>query len=219
MTGAAGACDGTVVSKSLSKEYYMLLPSTYFGPVSYFRKIFSGKEIVIDIHEHYLKQTFRNRCTICGPNGEMNLVIPVHARNHCPMKDVTIEYSENWQRKHWGAIRSSYGQSPYFDFYAAQFEKYFTEKKIKYLTEMNEELLNATMNILKMQKKIIRSQEFIPYEKDDHRLFSKLPTPNSQLKYTQVFSDRFPFQPDLSIIDLVFCCGPESKSYLHFSNE
>ena len=32
--------------------------------------------------------------------------------------------------------------------------------------------------------------------------------------YYQVFSNKFPFTPDLSILDLLFCVGPEARNYL-----
>ncbi|HTL80966.1 MAG TPA: WbqC family protein [Bacteroidia bacterium] len=201
----------------------MLLPTTYLGPISWYRNLLTGEDVVIDIHEHYIKQTFRNRCSICGPNarpddpfgrGKMELIVPVNAPNHTAMKDVRIDYSDGWQRKHWGAIRSAYGQSPFFNFYSDKFEKFYRDKSKIFLIDLNHELMEVILQILKEKIKVEFSNKFIPYGESDLRLPSSV---FSVPEYQQVFSDRFPFIPDLSIIDLLFCTGPEAKSYLHSS--
>lgn len=178
-------------------------------------KNFLSSECSIDIHEHYIKQTIRNRCSIVGPNGKQELIIPVNAPNHTPMKDVTIEYSDDWQRKHWGAIKSSYGQSPFFNFYSDKFEEFYRDKSRKFLVDLNHDLLQLILEILREKKELKFSEEFVPYKSGDQRTVNYA---DAGLKnYVQVFSDRFSFMPDLSVIDLLFCTGPEAKSYLSTS--
>ena len=38
----------------------ILLPTAYLGNLQYYSKLLSG-EACIDLHEHYLKQSYRNR--------------------------------------------------------------------------------------------------------------------------------------------------------------
>jgi hypothetical protein len=196
-----------------------VLSSCYFPPVSWWAVALRAESIVIDLHEHYAKQTWRNRCTIITANGLMNLVIPVkHIRNHTPVKDVPIDYSTDWQRVHWHAIRSAYGKSPYFEFYAELFERMFATQP-EFLWQWNEVSIELIREALRLSFTYTYSQEYIEVNQDrDLRL---LLTPgNNRIKinypqYIQVFQERHGFQPDLSIIDLLFCEGPDAIAILN----
>ena len=49
------------------------LSSAYLAPVEYYTKLLAYDKIFIEQHDHYMKQTYRNRCTITGPDGELAL--------------------------------------------------------------------------------------------------------------------------------------------------
>ena len=195
-----------------------ILPSVYLGPISWYWKLFSADEILIEQHEHYHKQTFRNRCRIVGANGIQDLVIPVHAENHTPMHDVRIEYDGNWQRQHWQSIRSAYGNSPFFNFYADYFSPFYHNRKWEKLIDFNLELFFVTMKIMKAEKKINFTEEYFQlYENAND--FRKSAEPKIEIdfvskKYLQVFQERHGFISNPSIIDLLCCCGPDSKNHL-----
>ena len=199
----------------------VIFSTTYLGPISWYRKLLASTEVVLEHHEHYIKQTFRNRCRIAGPNGIQNLIIPVHKiENHTPINQITIDYDGNWQRQHWQSIRSAYGNSPFFDFYADYFSSFYENKKWEKLIDFNNELLKLTLKLLKCEKEIIFTKEFFPqYENaNDLRNYFSSEAYEKNLadekRYLQVFEDRHGFIPGLSIIDLLCCCGPESKKYL-----
>lgn len=48
----------------------MILSTAYLGNVQYYAKLLSGKA-VIDLYEHYRKQSYRNRCDILTANGRV----------------------------------------------------------------------------------------------------------------------------------------------------
>lgn len=199
-----------------------VLSSSYFPPTSWFTIAQSSGNITIDIHEHYTKQTWRNRCRIAGANGPLDLIIPVKTSgNHTPMKDVRVDYATNWQRVHWHAIRSAYGKSPFFEFYADRFDAlYATEPR--FLIEWNESCLHIIIKAAKLNFTFTLSEEYckLPANHPDFRLLIAPSAANAvsnitTQKYMQVFEDRFGFQPGLSVLDLLFCAGPESAKYLH----
>lgn len=196
-----------------------VLSSCYFPPVSWWAAAVQSRQIVIDLHEHYTKQTWRNRCTIITANGLMNLVVPVkHIRNHTPMKEVPVDYSTNWQRVHFHAIRSAYGKSPYFEFYAELFERMFAMQP-EFLWQWNETGIELIREALRLSFTYTYAEEYIDVNKaDDLRL---LITPGNNRvnvnypEYIQVFQERHGFQRDLSAIDLLFCEGPGALSVLN----
>ena len=198
-----------------------LLSSTYFGPVNWYAKFFQFKNIVIERHENYIRQSWRNRCRIIGPNGIQDLVVPVHARNHTPVQEVEIDYSENWQKRHWGTIKAAYGQSPFFDFYKDKIAEFFTEKKTGYLIEHNTFILQKIFLLLKLNMNFSFTGNFEenPRHIADLRAIISPKTKFQDenfipIRYPQVFEERHVFVPGLSMLDLLFCCGPESKEIL-----
>lgn len=64
------------------------LSSAYLAPVEYYTKLLAYDKVFVEQHDHYIKQTYRNRCTIAGPSGELALSIPTVKPDtlKCPMK-------------------------------------------------------------------------------------------------------------------------------------
>jgi hypothetical protein len=55
----------------------VLLSTAYLAPVSYYVLLARAGKVVIEQHENYQKQSYRNRCLIAAANGPMVLSIPV----------------------------------------------------------------------------------------------------------------------------------------------
>ena len=199
----------------------VLLPSTYFGSIDYFEKIINYDLVRIEHCEHFEKQTLRNRCIISGPNGLLNLSIPIlHKGERQIIKNVKIASDENWQKLHWRSIQTAYRSSPYFEFYehdlAPLFEKYY-----EYLVTFNTDCLSLIINFLQLNNKSFNVTSEYKKEYNDTEDLRKKFSPKTQKeigknmpRYIQVFEDRNDFTPNLSILDLLFNEGPTSIDYL-----
>jgi hypothetical protein len=199
----------------------VLCSTAYLPPISYISGCLHSELVIIEQFETYRKQTCRNHCHIYGPNGLQTLSIPVIKvnGNHSLTKDIRIAASTPWQRLHWRSIETAYNNSPFFLYYKDEFEKIFS-KPFDFLLDLNTLLLETIFDILRVEKKIGFTDQFlkIPDGMEDHREFSKNKKADSKDEfppYTQVFSLKHGFIPDLSIIDLLFNLGPEWSDYLN----
>lgn len=194
-----------------------VFPLLYAAPISYYSLWLKGKGI-IDQHENFQKQSFRNRCRIYGANGIIPLSIPVKSNGQkTSIKEVEISNIETWQRIHWKTFISAYKSSPFFEFYAHLIEPIY-QRKYDSLWEFNMDLHQIILKCLLLPIEPKLSTEFLPIKKNDLRSIfsSKKPHPLSGHfpKYQQVFSYEQSFQPDLSILDALFNLGPETEDYL-----
>ena len=203
----------------------VLLTTSYFGSIQYYSKIAGYSNIIIETHENYQKQSFRNRCQILTANGVMPLTVPVvrPKGNHTPIQDVLVDYATNWQRIHFKAIESAYRTAAYYEHYIEEIIPLF-EQKERFLFDLNIKAHKAVMGILGISKGFTVTSKFEPIianSIDDYR-YSIHPKQQKHdnddnfcaVSYFQVFSDRFPFVANLSIIDLVMNLGPDSYSIL-----
>lgn len=197
----------------------VLISTAYLPPISYFSGCVHKEPVLIERFEAYPKQTFRNRCRIYGPNGMQTLSIPVIKinGNHTLTKDIRIAASTPWQRLHWRSIETAYNNSPFFLYYKDELENVF-RKKFDFLLDLNTTLLMILFSILGIEKKIGFTDHFlkIPEDITDYRESSQKKKEISTKQfppYTQVFSPKHGFIPDLSVIDLIFNLGPESGDF------
>lgn len=197
---------------------YVLSPS-YFGNLAFWEVLLKMQNITFEIWENYQKQTQRNRCEILSANGNLVLSVPVHytqkKRQH--YKDVLVSHDTNWQDLHLKSITSAYQQSPFFEYYIDELMPLF-EIKSKFLMEHNFNTLQTLASCLDLNVSLKTTTEYQHQFDDtiDLRYLSdrKHNTPLRFESYTQVFSDRFEFVPNLCILDLLFNEGPNTENYL-----
>ncbi len=209
----------------------ILLEIQYWAPIQYFSKSLLYPNIYIEQKEHYVKRSFRNRSHIITANGVLCLSIPLVKGKHQQkdIRDVQIDYSENWQQVHWRSIRTAYGRAPFFDYYAESLVQFY-EKKYDLLFDFNINLQNFILNTLGLPAQVAFTDTYQKEEEleavlDFRNKINPKTAPSaaewdSQFQvayYPQVFEDRHGFIPNLSILDLLFCTGPEATLYLQQS--
>ena len=201
-----------------------VLFSSYLPSLQYFATLISHHHILIEKWEHFVKQTYRNRCYIYSANGALSLIIPIqHGRSeHTIMKDVKIAHDYNWQKIHWKSIEAAYRCSPFFEFYEDEFAPFY-QKKYEYLMDYNEELMDIILKLLDIQITISYTEKHEKKYAENSTDFRSSLSPQIKMMdthfhsphYLQVFSNQHGFIPNLSIIDLLCNEGTNAKEYLN----
>ena len=191
-----------------------LLPISYLGPVAYYSAILQSEEIFIETKEHFIKQSFRNRCTIMGANGSQTLTIPKERKSSDKtlISDISISNKDKWQKSHWQSIVSAYNSSPFFEYYKDELLPFYNTKH-NTLFDFNLKLSKTILELMQVEKKINFTSKF---QKECNGLdfrSSKFILKNQE-EYQQVFCEKYSFVPNLSILDVLFNLGPETTSYL-----
>lgn len=197
-----------------------VFPLFYLPHVEFFKNLqqFKDLTLLIEKQEHYPKQTFRNRTSIAGPNGKLDLTVPVQKGSHAKIafKDVKISYEDPWQRIHWLSLETSYRSSSYFEFYEDDFAPFY-QKKYEFLFDYNLALLDLTLKLLKMPitYNCTQTYEAKPIDSIDFRsVFTPKKESVYQNKpYYQAFEDRNGKLNNISIVDLLFNQGPQAAKF------
>lgn len=198
-----------------NKMSTVLLSTAYLPNINYLSQVLNHDVVVIEKQEHFVKQTYRNRCEILTSNGKLSLSIPlVKQADKELIADKKISYAEDWQKQHWRAITSAYKNSPYFEFFEDEFKPFY-ENKYELLFDYNTQLLQTILHILRVKKQIEFTTQFdiSPFNSLDLRVLSDLNnSDNLNTKtYYQVFADKKGFTPNLSCLDALFNVGLDTK--------
>lgn len=205
-----------------------LIELHYLPSVQYFATLAKYKIITLERHEYFVKQSYRSRCLINTSQGSQTLIIPLTGKHNAGtdgqfknlITEVRIDYSQKWLNNHWRSIQSAYAKAPFFEYYSDALHSILF-KQYPYLYELNMNLLTLCLKWLRLDVQI---QESLAYTKDVQVDTVDLRNAISAKKrglinaephfkpYTQVFGNAF--VNDLSIIDLIFCTGPQALTYL-----
>lgn len=205
----------------------IILSSAYLAPVEYYAKLFAYDKVYVERFDSYMKQTYRNRCVIASAGGPQVLTIPTEKGEgaKCLMKDIRISDHGNWRHVHWNAFVAAYKHSPFFDYYADEFHRFY-EKRYDFLYDFNMELCHWMCEQIDLQPVMIPTDDYVavPEGMDDYRerihpkrVYTEADPDFSLVPYYQVFDAKQGFQPNLSIADLLFNMGPESLLVLRDS--
>ena len=263
----------------LSEIMIPLLTSAYLAPVHYYTKLLAAPCVVEERAEHYVKQTFRNRCLIATADGVQALTIPVQGckdlggDHKTPTKAMRIIDSNRWRQLHWNALVSAYDRTPFFEYYADDFAVLYQTPYDK-LVDFNADLQRLVLRLLDLHPTIVVNQEDYlmvdeqgcwlnpsaslqsavahTLQSESARTFQSASTLAFQCEgseevlsaplrcqdfretirpkidfhfdtsfspqhYYQVFAAKHGFLPNLSIVDLLFNMGPESRVVLRAS--
>jgi hypothetical protein len=188
--------------------------TAYAGPVGYYKAYVESDANLLEMQEHFVKQTIRNRCEISTANGRLVLTIPLSERkNNMPLKEVRICYSTNWQTQHIKTFVTAYKSSPFFEFYIDELAAIYKLKPEK-LCEWNQLIHFQILAWLKLNKSFEGTTAYIKIydQTNDYRNFDSKNLAHE--RYHQVFEDKVGYMYNLSIFDLLFNCGNQSLRIL-----
>lgn len=202
----------------------VLIDLHFLPSLEYFCALAPHEKVFIEKHEHFVKQSFRNRCYLSTSQGTEMLTVPVANRHgKVPMNEVKIDYRQRWQVTHARAIETAYRKAPFFDHYQPDLFGILLRKR-GFLFDLNRDLLSFCLTALGWQKEVYETEAFekvtsldvsdlrsvITAKKDYTTREFYQPAP-----YHQVFGSTF--VPNLSILDLLFNEGPRAASLLRSS--
>ncbi|WOD42721.1 WbqC family protein [Hwangdonia lutea] len=197
----------------------ILIHPTYFPNIAHFVAMVKAKHVVFEMDDNFVKQTYRNRTYIYGANGKLALNIPViHSqKNRQKYRDVKIFNDENWQSLHWKSLLSAYRTSPFFEYYEDELQPLF-QTKATYILDFNMTCFEVICDCLQLELDSSKTETFQKTTEGttDFRSLvnAKKEQPQTFETYTQVFSNKHGFIPNLSILDLLFNEGPNALNYL-----
>lgn len=193
----------------------MQVPSYYFPPIAFFQLIWNQSPIRICGMETYAKQTWRSRAAILSANGRQLLSLPVVRKNgkETRMRDVELTHQTDWQKDHWKAIESSYRHAPYFFYYSGRIKELIYQQEVN-LIQFNTNILTQLLSWLDLATVVEIDHSSETGISDQFYPLEQKTIPFSQNKYIQVFSDKFEFEPNLSLLDLLFNEGPLARNYI-----
>ncbi len=199
---------------SVFQKEYLIIENQYFGNIDAIITLFKSTHVEIEQYETYPKSSFRNRMVLAGAAGPIEMSVPIIGGRSQKLltKDIRIDHSTAWQKIHWRTVYSCYSRAPFYEYYADWLAGFY-EKRYDFLLDMNMDILFWLRSLLKSNISIGRT---VAYQKDypetvlerrDFWLPKNYREKASTPVYTQVFSDRIGFLPNLSFLDTLCCLG------------
>ncbi len=214
----------------------------YHPPAALFAALMHADGLLLEAHEHYRKQTFRNRCLIRTAQGVQPLTIPVLDGNRAEKVSVSaieIDYRQNWIHRHWRTLQTAYGNSPYFEYYADYLHDIYVQKPTR-LFDLNQQFLLLLLKCFRLPLPVQLTTEYhahyptqpsagnrslpttLPAVADRRDWLTPKATPKTAEPDTPAASALvrpYPqvfgpgFEPGLSVLDLLFSQGPAAGSF------
>lgn len=199
--------------------------NTVFDLSNYFSNLFTSSQF---------KNS--NQYKIATANSIQSLIIPlVKGSKDDIWKQKRISYDHNWIKEHKNALQTAYGKSPFFEYYDYKLFG-ILDSRPEYLWELNQKIMNMispylglTITFFTHSNSLSNDINYFEGSKSPSDLeisaslnpinepiiipFPHLPISMEIPEYTQVFDVKFGFQPEVSILDLLFNLGPLSTEY------
>ena len=219
-----------------------IIQSNYIPWQGYFDFIDDVDLFIFHDDLQYTKCDWRNRNKIKIPNDLLWLSVPVkYSKTSQRICDTSIDYSQIWQQKHINQIKTNYCNAPFYKLYVDEFFSIINQN-VETISELNISLIKWCMSKLSIDTPLRMSSEFSPVGSKTDRLIDILQKANAttylsgpkakdylepekfaaagiQLQYKSYQYKNYPqlwepFEPAVSVLDLLFNCGESSREYL-----
>lgn len=195
----------------------VILPLCSFPDRLWFARYRDADEVVIDLGEHYVKQSYRNRFNLVGSHGRFTCTARVEGQKGRKIAMHAIVLVEDeWRRVAFRGLQSAYARSPFWEHYVDELERILMGGQT-HLAEFNREALDFLLDGMGLPTKHRYSETYLDATPDvlDFRMDAE---PGCEehgfASYPQVFEDRHGFVAGLSTLDLLLNTGPAAASYL-----
>lgn len=220
-----------------------ILQSNYIPWKGYFDIINMVDEFILFDNAQYTKNDWRNRNKIKTSQGLQWLTIPVRQTHLGQLISETRVSDKNWAKKHWKSLVLNYSKSKFFSVYAEIFEKLYLGCDDDFLSDINYKFIKTINELLGIKTKIRWSSEFEFEDGQTQKLLSICkqceadiylsgPAAKSYFdtklalesnitvewmdyggykEYHQLYP---PFEHSVSILDLIFNEGINSKMFM-----
>ncbi|GAB3721475.1 WbqC family protein [Hymenobacter agri] len=215
----------------------------YHPPAALFAEMLRADGLLLEAHEHYRKQTYRNRCLIRTAQGVQPLTVPVLDGNRAEkvsVSEIEIDYRQNWIHRHWRTLQTAYGNSPYFEYYADYLHDIYVSKPAL-LFDLNQQFLRLLLKCFRITLPLHLTTEYhahypaqpsseypglLPTQASiaDRRDWltpkAATRTPEPDTPAASALVRPYPqvfgpgFEPGLSVLDLLFSQGPAAGRFL-----
>lgn len=224
-----------------------ILQSNYIPWKGYFDLIASVDEFILYDDMQYTRRDWRNRNRIKTPQGLQWLTVPVKVKGRFlqTIRETELDGTD-WAAKHWKTLAGNYHLAPHRPEIAGLLEPLYLATRHTHLSQLNRTLLEAICGYLGIRTKISNSWDYTliegkserladlciqaggteyvsgPAAKDylDEGLFQRRGLKLTWFDYTGYPEYRQlwgAFDHQVSIVDLLFNCGPQASHYLRRS--
>ncbi|MCB0143354.1 MAG: WbqC family protein [Caldilineaceae bacterium] len=220
-----------------------ILQSNYIPWKGYFDLINLVDEFILLDTVQYTRRDWRNRNKIKSPDGLLWLTIPIHVKGRFAQRigEATIQ-DETWAERHWKTLQHCYARAPYFDLYAECIHELYLTANSSSLSQVNYRFITAICDLLDIATPITWAQADPGLQKSerlvylcqragatdylsgpaaqayiDDRSFAEAGISLSYMDYAGYPSYEQlypPFEPGVSVLDLLFHTGPQAHRYM-----
>ncbi|EUC14708.1 WbqC family protein [Paraburkholderia hospita] len=222
-----------------------IVQSNYLPWKGYFDLIAAVDEFILYDDMQYTRRDWRNRNKIKTPQGTQWLTVPVLVKGkyHQSIRDTEIDGAA-WAEDHWKTLTQNYRRAPYFDDIAMRFEPILRAGNT-HISELNRQLIEAVCDYLCIKTRISWSWAYTLKDGKSERLadlcaqaggteYVSGPSARDYIE-PSVFEERkirlswfdyedYPEYPQLwgsfthgvTILDLLFNCGPDAPNYMRY---
>ncbi len=188
------------------------LPLLFVGPIAWWQAWVQQPELPVWTHAPVAKRSRQNYTLLNGANSLQRMTVPTDRRSRRAYYDsVLVNYGRPWQRTHLHAYPTIYHNSPYFEHYWPELEPL--------LSASPERLIDYGLPLAKWIAKQLRPEAPLrlmeTVDQPDYRHWALTahcaPEGFAPPDYYHLFTHD---EQNVSVLDLLFCEGPQSRLIL-----
>ncbi len=215
-----------------------IIQSSYIPWKGYFDIIHDVDRFVFYDDVQYTRRDWRNRNKIKTDRGAAWLTVPTDGDRDHLICDVRL-VEPDWQEDHWKTIRHFYGKAPHFSRYREPLEEIYLGRRYTHLSDFNQTSTTAIARLLGCETEFVDSRGYEAAGAKQARILDLIvkagattyvsgPSAKAYLDakdlaaigvdlvwkdyagYPEYPQFHPPFDHAVTILDLLFHCGPEA---------